>query len=141
MPSYNLVPPFRGCKHSALLAERLYGHCFVVLHIENGEELRDLQQIVCFFGEVEQLEFAALFLGSGEGTDKFADTGAVDLVHVAEVQHDHFLPLRKQVVHRIAQSYAAFTEGDPATKVDNRDAADLTSTGLHAHWEASFSGI
>jgi len=48
-----------------LLAERQYGRCFVVLHIEEGVELRDLQQVVYSLGDVEQLEFAALVLGSG----------------------------------------------------------------------------
>jgi len=56
-----------------LLAERLYGPCFVVLDIEDSVELRDLQQIVHFLGEVEQLQFATLVFGSSEGADKFAD--------------------------------------------------------------------
>src|SRR5881275_2171046 len=54
-----------GYKHRTLLAERQYGRCFVVLHIEEGVELRDLQQVVYSLGDVEQLEFAALVLGSG----------------------------------------------------------------------------
>ena len=57
-----------------LLGERLYGRRFVVLDVEDGVELRDLQQVVYFFGEVEQLEFAALVFGSGEGADELADT-------------------------------------------------------------------
>src|SRR5208282_2598211 len=119
------------------LAERFYARCFVVLHIEDGVELGDLQQVVNFLGEVEQLEFAALVLGSGEGADQLADTGAVDIVHVAEVQQDLFLPLGKQVAHGIAQNHAAFAEGDPAAEVDYGNAIHLTSTGLHAHWGAS----
>jgi hypothetical protein len=63
----------RGCKHHPLLGERFYGRCFVVLYIEDGVELRDLQQVVYFLGEVEQLEFAALVFGSGEGADQLAD--------------------------------------------------------------------
>jgi hypothetical protein len=58
---------------SALLVKRLYARCFVFLHIEDGVELRDLQQVVYFFCEVKQLEFATLVLGSGEGADEFAD--------------------------------------------------------------------
>ena len=58
---------------SALRVESLYARCFVFLHIEDGVELRDLQQVVHFLGEVEQLEFATLVLGSGEGADEFAD--------------------------------------------------------------------
>src|SRR5438034_7380236 len=46
-----------GYKHRTLLAERQYGRCFVVLHIEEGVELRDLQQVVYSLGDVEQLEF------------------------------------------------------------------------------------
>ena len=56
-----------------LLVERLYGRCFVVLHIEDGVKLRDLQQVMYFLGEVEQLEFATLVFGGGEGADQLAD--------------------------------------------------------------------
>ena len=60
--AYHSSPDY---KHRTLLAERQYGRCFVVLHIEEGVELRDLQQVVYSLGDVEQLEFAALVLGSG----------------------------------------------------------------------------
>src|SRR6266849_2594736 len=120
-----------------LLAERLYGPCFVVLDIEDSVELRDLQQIVHFLGEVEQLQFAALVFGSGEGADKFADARAVDIVPFAAVQRNLLLSFGQQVADRIAQNHAAFAEGDPAAEVDYGDAIHLTSTGLHAHWGAS----
>ena len=58
---------------SSLFAERFYAGCFVFFHIEDGVELRDLQQVVHFLGEIEQLEFATLVLGGGEGADEFAD--------------------------------------------------------------------
>ena len=119
-----------------LLAERLYGRCFVVLHIEDCVELRDLQQVVDSPRQVHQFQFASLFLGSGEGADEFADTGAVDIVHVAHVQQDSFQPFGKQIVHRIAQSCATFTADKSAANVDNRDAIHLMSTELHARWEA-----
>ena len=38
----------------ALLAERLYGDRFVVLHIEDGIELRDLQEVMNSLGQVQQ---------------------------------------------------------------------------------------
>ena len=56
-----------------LLAERLYGGRFVVFHVEDGIELGDLQQVVNFLGEVEQLEFAALVFHGGVGADQLAD--------------------------------------------------------------------
>ena len=36
------------------LAERFYGRCFIVLHIEDCVELRDLQQVVDLLGQVQQ---------------------------------------------------------------------------------------
>jgi hypothetical protein len=69
-----------------LLREGLHGRGFVVFHVEDGVELGNLQQIVNFLGEVQQLQLAALVLGGGERADEFADAGAVDLIHVAEVQ-------------------------------------------------------
>jgi len=51
------------------LFESLDGGSFVVFHIENGVELGDLQQIMHFLGEVQQLEFAALIAHGGEGAD------------------------------------------------------------------------
>jgi len=121
---------------SAWCAEGLYGQCFVVFHIEYGVELRDLQQVVDSLGQVQQFDLAVLLFGSGEGTDKFADTGAVDIVHLAKVQQDPFLPLGKEVVHGITQSYAAFTEGDSTLEVDDRDAIGLTGAEIYAHGEA-----
>src|SRR3979411_2330550 len=35
----------RGCASRALFPERFYGQCFVILNIEDGVELRDLQKV------------------------------------------------------------------------------------------------
>jgi hypothetical protein len=96
----------------------------------------DLQQVVDSLGQAQHFDFAVLLFGSGEGTNKFADTGAVDIVHLAKVQQDPFLPLGKEVVHGITQSYAAFTEGDSALEVDDRDAIGLTGAEIYAHGKA-----
>jgi hypothetical protein len=55
------------------LFERLYRRRFVVFHVEDGVELGDLKQVVDLLGEVQQLEFATLILGGGEGADQLAD--------------------------------------------------------------------
>src|SRR5215468_10515439 len=120
-----------------LLAERLYGGRFVVFYVENGVQLGNLQQVVNFLGEVEQLEFAALVFHGGVGADQLADARAVDVIDVTQVEKDLLVAFAKQVAHGIAQNYAAFTEGDAAAAIHDGDAIDLTSAGLHAHWEAS----
>ena len=68
------VGPRRHNKENRLLRERLDRGGFVVLHVEHGVQLGDLQQVVNFLGQVEQLEFTALILHCGKGADQFADT-------------------------------------------------------------------
>jgi hypothetical protein len=59
------------------------GAGFVVLHVEDGVELGDLEQVVDFAGQVEQLQLAALVADSGVGAHQLADARAVDLIHFA----------------------------------------------------------
>src|SRR5258705_9777965 len=136
-PGVRTGPPFRYLRRVLLLAEGLHCIRLVVLDIKDGVQLGDLEQVVNLLGEIQQLQFAALVLGCGERADQFADSGAVDVIHVTQVQKDFFVSLGKQVAHRIAQDYAAFAESDPAAEVDDGHAIHLTSTGLHGHWEAS----
>jgi hypothetical protein len=56
-----------------LLTERLYRDCFVIFNVEHGIEFGDLEKIVNFLRKLEQLQFAALVLGSGVGANQFAD--------------------------------------------------------------------
>ena len=55
--------------YSIFLLERFYGRRLVLFHIEHSVKLGDLQQIVNFLGQVEQLQFAALVLRGGKGAD------------------------------------------------------------------------
>src|SRR6185436_9501314 len=53
------------------------------------------------------------------------------------VQENLVVSFGQQFLHGIAQHDAAFTESDTAAKVYDCYTVDLTSTGLHGHWEAS----
>src|SRR6478609_6635189 len=121
------------------LAERLDCAGFVVFHVEDGVQLGDLQQVVNFFGQVEQLEFAALVAHGGESADQFADARAIDIVHVSEVEQDFLLPLGQQFAHYVLQYHAAFAKSNAAAAIHDGDAVNLARTGLHAHWEASLT--
>jgi hypothetical protein len=59
--------PVVAAANPAIRAERFYGQCLVVLHIEASVDLCYLQNVVDLLGQVQQFEFAALFLGSGKG--------------------------------------------------------------------------
>jgi hypothetical protein len=49
------------------LAKRLHRGRFVVLHVEHGVELSDLQKVMDLLGQVKQLQFAALVADRGVG--------------------------------------------------------------------------
>src|SRR5579864_3590554 len=119
------------------LLERLDCGGFVVFYVENGIKLSDLQQIVHLFGEIEQLQLAALVLGGSESADQFADAGAVDIIDFGQIQHNLLVALGQQIAHGVAQDDAAFAQRDATAGVYNRDSIHLPSTNLHAHWEAS----
>src|ERR1035437_3488255 len=119
------------------LLERLDRGSFAVFHVEHGVELGNLKQIIDFLGEVQELEFAALILGRGEGADQFTDARTVDIVDVLQVQNNLLVPFGEDIAHRVAENDAAFAEGDATAAIHNRNSIHLPTANLHGHWEAS----
>src|SRR5579863_4148621 len=119
-------------------AEGRDGPGLVVLDVEDGVQLRDLKQVVDFLGEVQQLQLATLIADGGEGADQLADTRAVYVADIAQVQQDFLLPLAQQVLNGVAQNDTALAQGDSPAQVDDGDAVYLPSTCFHAHVEASW---
>lgn len=101
------------------LPERLYRRGLVILDLEYGIQLRDLQQIVHFLRQLEQFQFATLVFGGGVCADQFANSRAVDVIDVAKVQENLFVALAEQVLYGIAKDYAAFAEGYAPAAIDN----------------------
>src|SRR5260370_11271861 len=87
-------------KYGTLL-ERFDRGSFVVFHVEDGVKLGDLQQVVHLLGEVQQLEFATLILGRGEGADQLADSRAVNIVDVLQIQDNLFVAFAQHLAHRV----------------------------------------
>ena len=113
-----------------LACERGDGGGFVVLDVEDGVELGDLEKVVDLLGEIEQLELAAAFLTRGEGADQLADAGAVDVADVSEVQQNVLGALGQRVANGIANRDTAFSEGDASAEIENGDAVDLAGLRL-----------
>src|SRR5262249_12764650 len=132
-PTASLTPAKR------LLFERLDRGWFVILDIENGIELSNLQQVVDLLGEIEQFQVAALVADRSEGADQLANAGAVNVGDVAQVQEDFPLSLSEEVLHDLAQHRAAFAQSDTAAQVHNSNAAHLPVTCLHCHCDSSLS--
>src|SRR5580698_10673369 len=113
--------------------EAAHGAAFVGLHVEDGEEARDLQNVVNALGEMQQLEFAAGATHGGEPANQFADAGAIDVVDVGEIEDDFFLAAIGHLADGFAQGGAAFAERNFAAEVDNRHFADLPAGALESH--------
>src|SRR5215472_2379990 len=138
-PASAVGKPAAGSQELGELFERFDRLALVVLDVEDGVELGDLEQVVNFLGEVEQLELAALVANGSERADQLADTGAVDVGHVAEVEQDFLLAFGNQVFHRFTQDHAAFAQGDATAHIDDGNAVYLSRASLHCHCVSSLA--
>src|SRR5215468_4833909 len=133
-------PRASGCpwhSWSCSLLERPNGFGFVVFNIEDGIKFGDLQQIVDLFGELEQLQFAALVTHRGKRAHQLPDARAIDIADVAQVEQNFLLPFAEKVFDGIAQYHAAFAQGYAAAHIDDSHAVHLTIVSLHCHCVSS----
>ena len=101
------------------LLERSDGAGFVVVDVEDGVELGQLQHVLHLLGQAQQLQGGALILGGGVGAYQFAQPRAIDVVHVAQIEQDVLLSLADQVANGLAQLHTALAQGDPPAEVQN----------------------
>src|SRR5208282_2322379 len=88
-------------------------------------------------GELQQLERGALVLARGEGAHQLAQPGAIDIVHISQVQQDALLSLADQVANGIANLYTALAESDPPAEVQNGYAVQFTGSNSKCHGNSS----
>lgn len=105
----------------------------VIFNIENGIELGDVEYVMHFLREIEQLEFAARISDCGKAADQFSDPGAVDVVHRRQVQDDFLLSLGDQATNRLAQLVDFVAQNNAALDVEDRDVSDFASFDLERH--------
>src|SRR5713101_2727536 len=124
-----------------LFLERGDGLGFVVFDVEDGVELGDLEQVVDLLGELEQLQLATLVADGGKRAHQLADSRAVNVGDVAEIQQDPLIAFTNQIAHRIAQHNAAFSERNASAQVYHSHAVHLPGTGLHGHFASSVCSL
>lgn len=123
---------------SALAPDRESGERFdrsrlVVFHVKDGVELGDLHDVMDLAGEVEQLHIALMLADGGEGADKGAEAGAVDVGDVVKIEKDLLLAFGEEIGDEFTQGGAFFAEGNLAADVHDGDGAYLANAGGHAH--------
>src|SRR5450755_4604119 len=94
------------------VVEGTHGGEFVVFDVEDGVELGDVEDVVNFLGEVQELQFAAGVADGGEAAHEFSDTGAVEVVDAVEVEDDLFLAFSDQGADGVTESVDFFAEDD-----------------------------
>src|SRR6267378_3549295 len=93
----------------------------VCKNVKYGIELGDLKKVADFLRQVQQLQVPALILHRREPADQLADSRAVNVVHVSQIQQYQFSLVLKQPPNRLSQQSAAVSEDDPAAQIHNGD--------------------
>src|ERR1700686_1693448 len=99
------------------VVEGFYGGEFVFADVEDGVELGDVEDVVNFLGEVEELEFAPGVADGGEAADEFSEAGAVEVVDVGEVEDDLLFAFRDEAADGVAEGVDFVAENDAAVQV------------------------
>lgn len=102
------------------LLEAANSGAFVAENFENGEQLRELEQVVNLFCQMKQLELAAPAFGSGISAHELADAGAVDVIHVAQIQDNLGVFIVKQAADGFAEKSAPVAQRNLSAKVHKR---------------------
>jgi len=130
-----LMPSQEHPNQASLLGEEVvegfYGGEFVVFDVEDGVELGDVEDVVDFFGEGEEFEFAAGVADGGEAADQFADAGGVDVIDGGEVEDDFLLVFGDEAADGVAELAGFVAEGDASGDVDDGDVADFAGGDGH----------
>jgi len=113
------------------IVEGFYRGEFVVLDVEDGVELGDLQDVVNFLGEAVKLEFAPRVADRGKAADQFADAGRVDVIDLGEVEDDLFLASGDELANGVAKLSGFVAEGDAAGEVEDGHVADFARGDGH----------
>ena len=112
--------------------EGLDGGVLVVVDIEEGVELGELEEILDLGSGAEELEFGGVIARTGESAGELSDAGAVHVGDAREIQQDFSIAFLDEVANRFAQHHAAagtegnlFAEAQASAQVEDGDAVFL----------------
>ena len=76
---------------------------FVVIHVEDGEQLSDDEQVLDFFRQIQKFQLAAAASHRRVVRDQFADAARVDVPYPFQVQQNLLIATGNQITNRAAQ--------------------------------------
>ena len=113
------------------VVEGFYGGEFVVFDVEDGVELGDVEDVLNFFAEAVEFEFATGVADGGVAADQFADAGGVDVIDVGEVEDDFLFVGGDELADGVAEQTGFVAEGDAAVEIEDGDVADFAGGDGH----------
>jgi hypothetical protein len=116
--------------------ERLHGREFVVLDVKNGIELRDVENVVHFLGEVHKLELPTILLHRNKAADQLSDPRTVDVADFGKVEQDFLFLLADEPCHRLAQLRSLIPKNDAPTNVEDGDMMAFATGDLQAQFSS-----
>ena len=117
--------------------ERLHRSEFVVLDVKNGIELRDVENVVNFLGEVHKLELPAILLHRNKAAHQLSDPGTVDVAYFGKIEQDFLLILTDEPGHSVAQLRCLIPKNDAPTNVEDGDVMAFATGDLQAQFSSA----
>src|SRR4051794_18419633 len=103
-----------------LAAEALDGIRLGVVRLEHGQQLRDGEQVLNAFRQIEELELPSLTAHRGIRADDFTQTRAIDVGDAFEVEQQLLLILLDERIDLFFQKLVAFSERNLSFEIQNR---------------------
>ena len=85
------------------------------------------------FCEMEELERAATIFHTGVSADELADAGAIDVIHVGEIEKNEGAFLVEELAHGLAKKGATFTKSNATADVHDGDSLSFAICGSQSH--------
>ena len=83
--------------------------------------------------EVEKFELAFLVADRREGADELTQAGAIDVVHIGEIEEKLPVAALQQLLDPVAKDQRAFANGDSAAEVEDHHVVEPPGIDDHAH--------
>jgi len=97
---------------------------FSRIDAKNGQQSRQLQQVMELIPQIRQAQRCALFLGANVSGHQYPQSGAVDVRDIRHVQHN-LLALANQTLYSLTKGITFLTKKDATRQSDDGDISDL----------------
>src|SRR5215469_14087672 len=105
----------------------------VVPNVKHGIELGHMQHVMHFLCQVQQLQLAPGIAYGSERSDQLTHTGAVDVIHLSQIENDLLLAVRHQLAHSIPQKMNLISQHDAPPNIQDRDVSNFPRFNQEGH--------